>query len=242
MFLNNSSITRPPPSLLPGFDGTRSPAFKRYYEAAKTTGFVLRHSVCHVAPQYLGLISNCSLAVAGKPPPQRQGVVQPVAPSDSGVLSPRTPSVLPSSLRTLADLYRALGLRSVPRARSSAALGCRPRKLLPRGHRSTVTFGALSHGLSHSCLRFVPPSRTTTQNSLPVVDQPFRVGFFIPQNSFGEFHTFTRSPLPGLFLARSNSHLVGRRAPSRAVWLQQTRILERRATERVALPVGGMPK
>src|SRR3974390_3173063 len=57
MFLNNSSITRPPPSLLPGFDGTRSPVFQRYYEAAKTTGLVLRHSVCHVAPQYLGLIS-----------------------------------------------------------------------------------------------------------------------------------------------------------------------------------------
>ena len=141
-----------------------------------------------------------SLAMAGKPPPQRQGVVQPVPPSDSGVLSPRTPSVLPSSLRTLADLCRALGLRSVPRARSSAAIGCRPRKLLPRGHRTIVTFGALSQGLSHSCLRFVPPSRTTTQNSLPVADQPFRVGLFIPQSSFGEFHTFTRSPLPGLLL------------------------------------------
>jgi hypothetical protein len=30
-------VTRPPPSLLPGSDGTPSPAFHRYYEAATTT-------------------------------------------------------------------------------------------------------------------------------------------------------------------------------------------------------------
>ena len=36
MFPNNSSVTRPPPSLLPGSDGTPSPAFLRYYEAART--------------------------------------------------------------------------------------------------------------------------------------------------------------------------------------------------------------
>jgi len=57
MLPNNGSMTRPPPSLLPGSDGTRSPVFKRYYEAATTTGLVWWHSVCHVAPPYLGLIS-----------------------------------------------------------------------------------------------------------------------------------------------------------------------------------------
>src|SRR5918996_4452707 len=58
MFLNNGSITRPPPSLLPGSDGTRSPAFQRYYEAATPTGLFWRHFVCSVAPPYLGLISS----------------------------------------------------------------------------------------------------------------------------------------------------------------------------------------
>ena len=36
MFPNNSSVTRPLPSLLPGSGGTPSPAFTRYYEAATT--------------------------------------------------------------------------------------------------------------------------------------------------------------------------------------------------------------
>lgn len=37
MFPNNGSVTRPPPSLLPGSDGIPSPDFLRYYEAATTT-------------------------------------------------------------------------------------------------------------------------------------------------------------------------------------------------------------
>ena len=41
MFPINSSVTRPLPSLLPGSDGTPSPAFLRYYEAA-TTAVVFR--------------------------------------------------------------------------------------------------------------------------------------------------------------------------------------------------------
>jgi len=36
MFPNNSSVTRPPPSLFPGSGGTPSPAFYQYYEAATT--------------------------------------------------------------------------------------------------------------------------------------------------------------------------------------------------------------
>jgi len=57
MFLNDGSISRPPPSLLPGSVRLRSPAFSRYYEAAKTTVLILRHFVCSVVPQYLGSIS-----------------------------------------------------------------------------------------------------------------------------------------------------------------------------------------
>src|SRR6266446_328714 len=34
-----------------------SPAFWQYYETAKTTGRISPHSVCHVVPRYLGLIS-----------------------------------------------------------------------------------------------------------------------------------------------------------------------------------------
>lgn len=37
-------------------------------------------------------------------------------------------------------------------------------------------FGALSHGLGTRCLRFVPPSRTTTQDSLRRGGQPFAEG------------------------------------------------------------------
>ena len=69
-----------------------------------------------------------------------------------------------------------------------------------------MTFEARSHGLSHSCLRFVPTSRSTTQNSLPVVDQPFRVGFSMPTEFDWRVSHFSRSPLPGLFLARSSRH------------------------------------
>src|SRR5881397_3111868 len=58
MWPHNGSATRPPPSLLPGSSGKNSPAFKRYYEAATTSGRIWRHSVCSVAPPYLGLISN----------------------------------------------------------------------------------------------------------------------------------------------------------------------------------------
>src|SRR5262245_58670514 len=62
-------------------------------------------------------------------------------------------------------------------------------------------FGAPSHGFCTGCLRFVPPSRTTTQNSLPVVSQPFRVGFYIP-TEFVRRVSALASPLPGLILAR----------------------------------------
>ena len=42
------------------------------------------------------------------------------------------------------------------------------------------SFEAQSHSFSTRCLRFVPPSLATTQNSLPVVANLFRVGFQLP--------------------------------------------------------------
>ena len=57
-----------------------------------------------------------------------------------------------------------------------------------------MTFEALSHGFSHGCLRFVPSSRTTTQNSLPLADRPLRVGFSIPAEFVWRVSHF-RAPL-----------------------------------------------
>ena len=56
MFPDNASITRLSPSLLPGSDGTRSPAFNRYYETATTAKTPLASlRLFSVARQYLGL-------------------------------------------------------------------------------------------------------------------------------------------------------------------------------------------
>src|SRR5439155_24288164 len=68
-------------------DGTRSPAFNRYYEAATTSGRLWRHSVCNVAPPYLGLISNFRSPSRGNRRVDARVFVQPVSPSYSGVLS-----------------------------------------------------------------------------------------------------------------------------------------------------------
>lgn len=47
--------------------------------------------------------------------------------------------------------------------------------------------GILSHGFSIRCLRFVPPSRATTQDSLQCGDHPFTVGLFHPLGSTKRF-------------------------------------------------------
>ena len=110
MFPNNSSVTRLLPSLLPGSDGTPSPAFHRYYEAAKTT--VVAHRALRffgVAPDSLELTSLvCSLG-PGSPRPKRLGVVDRFHPVP--VLVPRRPTVLPGSQRTPLCLCPALRSR-----------------------------------------------------------------------------------------------------------------------------------
>lgn len=189
MFLNNSSITRPPPSLLPGSDGTRSPSFQRYYEAAKTTGRFWRHSVGHVAPPYLKLISTFRSPSRGNRRANARGLFNrshPLLP----VFCPKDAFGSPKFPANPFDLCHALGPRSAPDARSR----CGARMWSPRSARRrrqpVVSFEARSHGFSHHCLRFVPSSRTTTQNSLPVADQPSGWAFSCPLSSFGEFHTF----------------------------------------------------
>ena len=205
MFPNNSSVTRPPPSLLPGSDGTRSPAFSRYYEAAKTTGLVLRHSVCHVAPQYLGLISAFRSPVRGNRRASARVFVQPVHPrfrclrpkdAFGSPKFPANPSVpLPCSRTPVG-----------PRASLCTALRCwSPQNATSRTPDDDMSFVALSHGLSTGCLRFVPPSRTTTQNSLPAADRPFRVGFFMPTEFVRRVSSLSRFPSPRAYLGAMHS-------------------------------------
>jgi hypothetical protein len=108
---NNDSVTRPLPSLLPGSDGTPSPAFQRYYVAAKTT--VVAHPRLRfsgVAQGGLELTSLVRSPGPGSPRPKRLGVVDRCHPAP--VLVPRRPTVLPGSQRT--PLYLCPALRSRP--------------------------------------------------------------------------------------------------------------------------------
>ena len=98
------------------------------------------------------------------------------------------------------DLCRALGPRPAPVALVITALGAWPLQLLPQRHQPDMTFEALSHGFSHGCLRFVPSSRATTQNSLPVADQPFRVGFSMPTEFVWRVSHLHALPSPRAFL------------------------------------------
>jgi len=129
-------------------------------------------SRCHTLPRVDFL---CSLPGEGKSPRRRQGVVQPVSPSASGVCpkdtfgSPKFPAN-PSCLRP------ALRLRSGLHARLFAAFRCCPRSARRRRPQRPITFEVPSHGFGTDCLRFVPPSRTTTQNSLPVACHAFPGG------------------------------------------------------------------
>ena len=168
MFPNNSSITRRPPSLLPGSDGTRSPVFNRYYEAATTTGLVWWHSVRHVAPPYLRLISSFRSSGRGNRRPNawvllsRYHPLPAFAPEDA-LGSPKFPgnpsvpllcSTTPAEPRCLAILRH---------------LGAAPPQDNGEGLSDDVAFEAQSHSFSTHCLRFVPSLLTTTQNSFPAV-------------------------------------------------------------------------
>jgi hypothetical protein len=177
MWPHNGSATRLLPSLLPGSSGKNSPAFRRYYEAATTTGLVWRHSVCHVAPPYLRLISSLRSPSRGNRRADtrvlwnRSHPLLPVFCPKDAFGSPKFP-VNPSCIGP------ALRLRSGLHARLMTAFRYGPRTARRRRPQRFSTFEAQSHGFCTGCLRFVPPSRTTTQNSLPVVSQTFPDGLF----------------------------------------------------------------
>ena len=93
--------------------------------------------------------------------------------------------------------------------------------VLPPGHwdeeglRDIAAFGALSHGLSTGCLRFVPPSLATTQNSLPGGGQSFPGGIAVhPLSSVGKFPPYG-FPFPWALLGATQFLLFG--TPSRAL-------------------------
>src|SRR5208283_3236233 len=112
MFPNNSSVTRPPPSLLPGSGGSPSPAFPRYYEAA-TTAVVSRPRPPHfpaLGRAALWLTSLVRSRSPGSPRAARLGVVGRFHPVPA--FGPKGPTALTSSQRTPLCLCRALGLRS----------------------------------------------------------------------------------------------------------------------------------
>lgn len=83
MFPSFGSVTRPPPSLLPGSDGTPSPAFLRYYEAA-TTAVVFCSALRLFSVEWSSLVVDfaCLLVQVGKSTPCTPGVLfSPVAPT-----------------------------------------------------------------------------------------------------------------------------------------------------------------
>ena len=105
-------------------------------------------------------------------------------------------------------LCRALGPRRSLAPGLCGAQAC-PLQLLLQRHPSVMTFEALSHGFSRRCLRFVPSSRTTTQNSLPVADRPFRVGFSMPTEFVRRVSHLHALPSPRAFLGARQFSFCG---------------------------------
>lgn len=151
-----------------------------------------------------------SLASAGKSPRQRQGFVQPVAPSASGICSQgglwfsQVPCEPFLTFAVLLDSGRFLAPDPLYSARTWS-----PQNATSRTPDDDMSFVALSHGLSHGCLRFVPPSRTTTRNSLPAADRPFRVGFFMPTEFVRRVSSLSRFPSPKADLGAMHSAFSG---------------------------------
>ena len=132
-----------------------------------------------LAPQYLRSISSFCSPVRGNRRSDARVFVQPVSPFALPVLlcpedalgSPKFPAN-PSCIRPA--LRPRLGLC----ARLLRRFGVAPGHYDAKGPRNLITYAAQSHGFCTGCLRFVPPSWTTTQNSLPVVSHTLPGGPF----------------------------------------------------------------
>jgi hypothetical protein len=177
VFPNNDSMTRPPPSLLPGSFGTCVRLVSNgTMRRLRLPSCFSRCSVRHIAPRYLGLILRLRSLGRENRRLNAWALLTGIALAPVFVLkdtfgSPKFPAN-PSCI------CPALRLRPGLHARLVTAFRYCPRAVGRRGPRRGITFEAQSHGFCTGCLRFVPPSRTTTQNSLPVVSQTFPGGLF----------------------------------------------------------------
>ena len=171
------------------------PAFNRYYENAKTAPRYLRRfrfslAVRSLAP-LLALCPRCRVRPEGQRPSGRQDSCSAGTPSLPALTrkvtggSPKFPGN-PCASALLSDP----GPTSTPGISASRFCphGCDDED---SGH--NTAFGVLSHGFCTRCLRFVPPSLTTTQDSLPAGCQPLPDGTFthwVPTKGFEHFlHT-----------------------------------------------------
>ena len=189
MFPINGYVTRPLPSLLPGSDGTPSPVFHRYYEAATTT--VVAHPALrfsNVAPSGLELTSRFHSPAPGSRRLRRLGVVDRFHPFPVPV--PKETYGSPKFPASPSDLCRALGPRSAPRAQVVAALRHGPRNCNCKGTHQ-ICLSRLYHTASviavYASCRPRGRRRKTRFRWLTGLSG---WAFPCPQSSFGEFHTF----------------------------------------------------
>jgi len=175
------------PSLLTGFAGSAFPRFQPSRQCfAQSGGRVgtieeLRLLDFHLGPLVFGLRPDTSvdsvysLAFASESPRQRRDVSKPVA-SISGMLAEEKASYPIFPGNPLVPMpCSATPTRHPPLA--IARWLFRPLTHAGRGPAVKLhIFEALSHGLGTRCLRFMPPSRTTMQDSLRRDGQSFTGG------------------------------------------------------------------
>lgn len=188
MFPSISSVTRPPPSLIPGSDGTPSPAFHRYYGAA-TTAVVSRFVLRFFGVGQGGLVVDFAalLVQVGKSTTCTPGVLfSPVAPT-SGHWSTRdlrlsqVPREPHCAFAVLSDSGRA----SVPSLHGTSVLS--PTKRTRRTS-TTLRLSELYHTASalavYASCRHYWRRRKTRFRGLASLS---RVGFHYPLSSFRKF-------------------------------------------------------
>jgi len=160
----------------------------------------LHHSVCHVVPQYLGLISRVRSPTQGNRRADARVLFDrchPLAP----VFCPKDAFGSPKFPANSFDLCPALGPRTVPCARSSDSARMWSPQLLPRRRRPVMTFEAQSWLFTLRAALSDDYAKLASGGG-----SAFPGGVFHPHRVRLESFTLSRSPLPGLLLARSSSH------------------------------------
>ena len=151
-----------------------SPAFHWYYETAKTPARISGHSVRHVAPNTLVGFAHSLLAAREARCDQARMFFDRFILPGIWYQGRVRVSQVPREPHYTFALLSDPGRTSAPCL--FAALRCCPRELHNEGSSNKYPFETQSHGFGIRCLRFVPPFRVTTQDSLPGVANLFRVG------------------------------------------------------------------